>query len=285
MLTNGEIDSLAREVLSRVLEHSRLNQTSLFADLQKGEDGSLIPIYEASQPSYGGFSFSYHVLPAIKKIVSDCDSLVDDWASPFPEPQTQQLQDEAKEHQVELVRRMANVAALQLVVAFRQRLCETVEDAVEESLVISRGLLAAATIERLKKQDVEAIIADARPEIEKAVERSARKRRDLLRTYLKLMPNILTARGRGAPAKSATQRETERREYIAKVQDVYRDLYVTRGQKPKKTLVAKTLGEGGINPRTGSDSSLQAFNLKLKRLQISYDDVVRSIDEELNNNS
>lgn len=197
MLTDGEIESLAIEVLSLVLEHTRLNQTSLFSDLQKGADGSLIPVYEASQADYGGFSFAYYVLPAIKKIVSDCDGLVDEWLSPLPEPDTQKMRDKAKEHQLELLRRMANVAALQLLVAFRQRLCETVEDAVEESLVISEGLLASLTVEHLKTSDVEVIIADATPAIEKAVENAARKRRDLLRTYLKLMPNILTERKRG----------------------------------------------------------------------------------------
>jgi hypothetical protein len=37
----------------------------------------------------------------------------------------------------------------------------------------------------------------ARPEIEKAVERAAGKRRELLREYVKLMPNILAERKRG----------------------------------------------------------------------------------------
>lgn len=84
---------------------------------------------------------------------------------------------------------------------------------------------------------------------------------------------------------SAVERERERQEYSAKVEGVYRARRVKEGKAPTKVSIADELGEGGINPKTGGDTRLNAFNLKLKRLGVDYEGIAKKVEDELHNNS
>jgi hypothetical protein len=61
-------------------------------------------------------------------------------------------------------------------------------------------------------------------------------------------------------------------------------LRLENNKPPTKTRVAKEIGEGGINPKTGIDSSLTAFRNKLQRLGVDYGAITEKVERELNNN-
>jgi hypothetical protein len=95
----------------------------------------------------------------------------------------------------------------------------------------------------------------------------------------------MTERGRGAPAKSPEERAREATEYALRVEDAYRKVRIASGSPPTKTSIARELGEGGVSPRTGSDTSLSAFGNKLRRRKVNYDAIAKKVEDELNNNS
>lgn len=103
-------------------------------------------------------------------------------------------------------------------------------------------------------------------------------------TSLSALPSIIAERGPGRVGKSGLEREQERHEFIRQIKAAYKSLRASKNQPPKKIWVARELRTGGFNPRTGNDTSAQALNSKLKRLEINYDEVVAEAETELNNN-
>ena len=53
--------------------------------------------------------------------------------------------------------------------------------------------------------------------------------------------------------------------------------HILKAARDVLAIINEELGEGGINPRTGSDSRLNAFNNKLKRLKIEYSALIATI--------
>nr|MBA3766290.1 hypothetical protein [Acidobacteriota bacterium] len=131
-------------------------------------------------------------------------------------------------------------------------------------------------------------MAASRPAIEDAGEREE-VTRDLLEAMMKDLETFikvrLATRSKGRPKGTTKPEATKARERTAlakKIKETIQALYSSKGKMPTKTAVAKALGIGGINPNTGSDSSLTAFNNKLKSLELSYDVVKKEIEQKLN---
>jgi hypothetical protein len=178
------------------------------------------------------------------------------------------------------VKAMVDCATLHLLFSFITRLEDMVEDAVEDSYVVGKGLAVASVAKYLTNTEHREFTADARPAIEQAVQRAAEKRRKVIRTHFKGLPSLLSERGRGAPIKPQSVRARERDAYAAKVEVAYRKIRNLTGKKPTKISVAKELGEGGLNLKSGIDSSAAAFRNKLTRLGIDYDAIKARIEAE-----
>jgi hypothetical protein len=291
IMTDAEIDALAKQILREAAEIVRKTAPQACRILTSPKTGELfLEFFGTSKLGYGSFRCRYFPLEAIKNLIKTSERLFDEFAITLTNKNTGEvsslpLTEYALEHRKKMIGFVADAAGLTLVASFFPRFAELLEDEFKDHELIAKGAFGEC-LEWLEDDDFHhEPLASLRPDIDRAVARVADRKRGILRNKLGAMPNIVAERGRGALPKTPSQRDKERREYTAKLREVYRELYLRCGAKPKKTLVAKTLGEGGVNPRTGSDSSLQAFNLKLRRLEISYEDVTRSIHEELNSNS
>jgi DNA-directed RNA polymerase specialized sigma subunit len=80
----------------------------------------------------------------------------------------------------------------------------------------------------------------------------------------------------GRPKKTRSEAERDKAAFIKEIEEAYKALLSKDGKPPTKTKVAKELGIGGLS-RAGVDSSLTAFNNKLKRLGINYAAVVKKL--------
>jgi hypothetical protein len=92
---------------------------------------------------------------------------------------------------------MARLASFHLIQSFRERLCGTLEDAVKDCEIVANGVLADVVMRRLREGEVGNFAADAREDIEKAVNRAANRSRALIRDWLGRLPSIITEVGRG----------------------------------------------------------------------------------------
>lgn len=292
MLTDEEVDTLARDILTNIVAEINDWNGPPFESVDEMEDGELIPIYSAtSTESYGSFRCEYMPLAAVKKIIRDCERIFDEFTITISDPQSGESREKkigAKhlpESRLTSIITMAECSVLHLIASFRDRLCWLLEDAVQDCAVLAESLLAAALAKHLSGAVPGNFTADARADIEQAAERSAERRRAILRDTINALPHVIAERGRGAPAKSEAERAREATAYAARVEEAYRKLRAESGKAPTKTLVATELGEGGVNPRKGSDTRLSAFGNKLKRLKIDYASIAKKVEDELNNNS
>jgi hypothetical protein len=88
--------------------------------------------------------------------------------------------------------------------------------------------------------------------------------------------------GKGRPQgsiKPAEKRAQEAIEFEKEIERTIRSLRSATGEMPTKTAVAKELGIGGLSLRTGIDSSLSAFNHRLKRLKVNYAAIVERLNK------
>jgi hypothetical protein len=290
MLNDAEVDTIARETLTLVISHLEKWEYPPIDHIISIEGEPVITVTGGSRDGYGSFLLRFVPLEMVKKMVRMCEVIFDSIGIEiFDKDSGKTLvkklvsQDHVPESRSGTIRLMAECTTVHLLASFRDRLGSAIEDMYEDCELIAKTMLQSVTANALSEDDFGDVAADVRDEIEQNVTNLANKKRAYLRDQIRDLPNVVAERGRGAQKKTQSQRENERKEYEARVQEAYEKLYRQHGKKPKKTWVARELGEGGINPRTGGSSSLQAFRLKLGRLKISYEEVIKSIDEKLNN--
>lgn len=294
MLSDSELETLAISLLKDVVAELAKWEAEVgrkpFYDVSTDEAGNLVLTYGGhSSEGYGTFVCEYTPIDAIKSIIRHCEQI----SNRFPfeitskdtgETKTATLADLEIENEAGLVETMAGTATAYLLAHLTARFGEAIEEAVRDSDLMAQSVISASMALIFEKQGIDGT-TDAIDDIEAAAQRVASMKRDLLRRHLKELPHMVVQRGRGRTPKSAAERERERQEYSAKVESVYRSRRLKEGKQPTKVSVAGELGEGGVNPKKGSDTRLNAFNLKLGRLGIKYDEVVKKVEDELHNNS
>jgi hypothetical protein len=290
MLSDAEIDSLSRRILLKAIDLLQQLNLSLF-DLHATDEGEPALVYSATSPQgFGSFICEFFPLETAREIVKRCDLLFESCGIELTDHEGNKLKKWIKDgHSADSraisVEKMAENATYHLLGSLRDALCACIEEQFLDSEVIAKTSLQAVIAASLDGIEGIEAAADMRAEINEAANRAFDSKQRLLQNAIHGLPKVVAKRGRGAPAKTPRQRDKERKEYLARLQDVYRDLSQQHGKLPSKTLVAKTLGEGGVNPKTGGDSRLQAFSTKLRRLGISYEEVTKTINKEVNNNS
>lgn len=291
MLTDAEIESLARGILADIVKRlEEIPDTKIFGDIHRTDDGEVIPVYEGtSQEGFGSFIFTYMPLAAVKRIVVECERLRDEFTVEITDSNTGEIvtvkpQQTAKSRDMS-IRTMAENATFNLVGSFGFRMWEALEEGFNDALIMAKSTLSAVVAMYLEQKGISDKPADVRSYIEEAAKRVADKKRADLRSHIEGLPNLLAKRGQGAPRKPQAQKIREREAYLGRVKDAYRIVRRRESKKPAKIKVARELGEGGLSPKTGNDTSLQAFNRKLERHALNYDLIVETIESELNNNS
>jgi hypothetical protein len=114
--------------------------------------------------------------------------------------------------------------------------------------------------------------------IDESLARIAKKKRDYLVGFVnsQRLLHIPTSRGRPlGTTKSEEKRQAEAAQFEQLIEDAIRSV-ISSGQTLTKTAVAKLLC-GGVNPKTGTDSSLSVFGSKLRRLKIDYPAIVERV--------
>jgi len=284
MFTDAEIETLAREVIARIVEDPRA--AFLFHKVLLTDSGELVPVYGAtSEENFGSFLCEFMPHASIRRIISDAEKIFDEFTIQARDTKTGEIvpynvSQMYAEDRESVIRIMVDCAVLHLIQSFRFRLCELLEEAVTESAIISNATLASLVALRLKDANIGNFTGDARSDIDAALKAASDKRRALLIRYVQALPNVIAQRRRGAPAKSPKQRQRERDAYIEKIEAAYRMLRAAGGKRPTKISVATELGEGGKN-LAGGDSRLNALNVKLSRLEINYKELVERIEAEL----
>lgn len=274
-MTDAELDTLAKEILTFVVARLlSLDNDLLDAEVRAMADGELVVSYSGQHAEgYGGFICQFISLEPIKKILIECERAFND--SPKIEPPAKS-DDSAR---LASIQKMAEIATTHLLGSFRTRIGHMLVEAVEDCNLIAKSALSGVIAGHFTET------ADIRLDIESAADRVAERKRIWLRKHVSSLPNTLSERGRGRIPKSDAEREQDRAEYDEKVKQAYRYLRLKLGKKPKKKQVAQALGEGGINPKTFKDSSLQSFRAKLDRLGVDYDKIALGVESELNNKS
>ncbi len=246
MLPDAEIDSLAEELFELVLAEARKESTRYFYDVNERR----AVLY--GEP--GLFRFGVVALPIIKRIIRSADRLLDRYS--------------VTKNRDEALRTIATAVTMHFVWSLGWRAQQSIAQAVEDCLVFAEAIVWGSP-------DVNN--RDVRPLVTAAVEKWSKARRKFLLDYIEQLPN-LQASGPGRPVVTSFARAVERREYVAAIESVYRRLKEELGRKPKKVEMAEALGAGGINPRTGSDTRLNTFNNKLRRLGIDYSALIERIE-------
>lgn len=292
MLTNEEVDTLARAILTKIVDTINDWDSPLFEQVDEKEDGEIVPVYGAtSTEGYGSLRCEYMPLSAIRKLVVECERIYDEFTVTFSHNESGQYVERKisefnlPDNRSEAIRMMAELSAVHMITSFRMRLCWILEDNVKDCELIAESLLAAAVGTELSKIFKGEPSSDARKGIEEAAERAAEWKRALLRKTINTIPHIIAERRRGAPAKSPSKREYEAEAYAARVEDVYRKLRIKTGKPPTKTSVAEELHTGGVHWNKGSDTRLSAFGNKLRRLKVDYYAIAKKVEDELNNSS
>lgn len=114
--------------------------------------------------------------------------------------------------------------------------------------------------------------------IDESVARIAKEKRNYLVGFVnsQRLLHIPTSRGRPpGTTKSEEKRQAEAAQFEQQIEDAIRSV-ISSGQTLTKTAVAKLLC-GGVNPKTGTDSSLSVFGSKLRRLKIDYAAIVERV--------
>jgi hypothetical protein len=114
--------------------------------------------------------------------------------------------------------------------------------------------------------------------IDESVAATARKKRDFLVGFMNTQPMLHIPTKAGRPPgtiKPKEKKEAEAAQFEQQIEDAIRSV-INSGQNLTKTAVAKLLC-GGVNPKTGTDSSLSVFGSKLRRLKIDYPSIVERV--------
>ncbi len=289
-MTDAEIDALARDIVTQTIAYLEGSGTPPFSEVRKTNAGDPLIVYKeraAQFAEYGEFTVEFAPLEPVKRIVRKCGAYYDSFKVNATDPTTgkQKQFSLAPDKRDHWVGNMAANATVLLISQFRSELWLTIEESLEDCYLVGVGFLASGVGKNLSERSGEAV-TDATEAIEKAAKRVSEKKRNKLRTIIRDLTNfnLITEHPRGRKRKSQSAQERERQEYSAKIESVYRSLRKT-GSQPTKTRVGKELGEGGFSPKTGNDTSLNAFSMKLGRLGINYDEIVKKVEDELHNNS
>jgi len=282
MLSDAEVDTLARTILVDAIAEVASWDSSYFHDLATYENGETVPVYAGtSSDGVGSFNCQYMALDSIKTIIRRCEKTYDAFQLQLENDYQldQDRFDKITGGRDESTKQMAWYASVHLIATFRRRLGDLIEDALSDCEFLAHVLLDGVFVTFVNEAVPDAAITDIREELKSAGDKAAAKKIDWLRNHTEGLPGVLTRRGRGAPIKTQFQRQLERDSFIDDIKSAYRRLKEANSDKRiSKTDVARELGIGG-DPKRGGQSALQVFSKKLKRLSISWDDLVNKIDK------
>jgi hypothetical protein len=245
----------------------------------KAKDGVPIAVYaNRSTEGFGDFICQYWPLGSVEKIIADCEKIFDNTSIEIEGSRLNFSEAEwepgARER---AIRDMTAFATQVFLLGIRSLICDAIEEGLADSLFLAQAALINDTAVDNDLPEVAQCTSDGRPVLDQIVKRVAKRKRELLVGLLGALPRIITKGRVGRPlgsTKPENVKEKEKEELVSQIEHALRRLVSASQSVPTKTAVARELGIGGLNPNTGNDSSLQAFNSKLNRYEIDYNQIV-----------
>lgn len=247
MLTEPDIDSIARAALDEAVKQARAASWAYLYDETNGE----VVFYDEPK----AFRVKFLTLPTIKRIVRNCDSLLDRFG----------IADDREP----LIAMLAERMALEVIQSFGSRVHETIEDTLSDCELLSEATLCS--LPGPYDRDFRKMVAEV-------VEGAAGKKQELLLDRLRQFSN-LKVEGRGRGPQSEMDRERLRQDLVVKIETAYLKLRRGLRRVPLMREVAREIGMGGTNPKTWSNSTSQVFSNTLRKYNIDYDATVRVLDQ------
>jgi hypothetical protein len=291
-MTDAEIHALAEDILTIVVADVNKIAPQACRVLRKANGDPFMEFVGTSKQGLGSFSCRYDPLESIKTLIAESQLIFDGFEVTLTNKRTNQsheksLKDCAGEDRDKIIRSMSLVAALCMVGAIFPRLTEMLEDGFEDGKMIAEGVLIMTVANSPDSPDE--VLSHAKTDMSETVEQAAlragERRRKYLQERLSNAQHVIATRGPGRKAKTVFEVKRDATEYACAVEDAYRAQRIAAGKPPTKTSVAEALGEGGRNFKTGTDSRLNTFNLKLSRLGVSYEEIVAKVESDLHKNS
>jgi hypothetical protein len=274
-------DDIARDIIDEALRRwVRYGGPYNFANaLTQNKDGELVVLYRVNGES-GNIELRFAPLAAVKKIIEECGRIYDECAADY---KFRVLPDEDWQRGArdEAIRGMAIIATHRLLIGIRTRLCEALEDNLDESLLLAKAAIRGSLkmfLEGEYTEEREPV--DCRQDIADAVDRVAKREREHREGLLSHNVPKVQVSGPGRPSgptKSEEEKARQRSEFERQIEDAIKKLIADEGTIPTKTKVAQELGVGGRSPHTGNDTSLSTFNGKLQRYGVNYEEIVRRV--------
>ncbi len=211
MSDNEPREAIARAILDNVLD--RLCQqgepSKVLHDVLETDSGEPVPRYGAtSEEGYGSFLCEYMPVKAVEKIVEECERIFDKATAAV------YLKDEARHIQVHLADRlntasvrskiiaqMAWVATYNLILRMRERLCNVLQESLEDSLITGETALYSLVNKHVLNAGATNAKIDPRIDIAKLARESGIRRRTNLARTLSFLPYVQVPTGKGRPAK------------------------------------------------------------------------------------
>jgi len=280
-MTDAEIDALAREILTYTVTEVLDWHPDIPHHVLRLPDGELRPVWATVS-----YVFEFLPLEMIKAIIVECGKILDEFVLSLEAQKNlskhnkRYLRTYYKKGRARTVKMMAQQASLHMIAFFHNRLADMLDEVFEDGKVIAESYLGVTFAKMLDPYAPEPVKLDASKGIKAAGERVAANKERFLRGSIEFLPFLSTKKRRGRPPKPPSAREKQRKEFSAQIEATYLKLRSATGKAPSKRTMAKELRTGGINPRTGTDSRLNALNLKLKRLGIDYDAIAAKMDAE-----
>jgi hypothetical protein len=165
----------------------------------------------------------------------------------------------------------------QLKAKFREGIPAVLEHALRDHLLRCVGALRAAIIGAEGRSEISSY--DGTQEFGPGVRlKPSKKARYDYTADGRVSRREMGMKGRRAGTKKPERiRQQERDAVTCQIQQAFETLLSSTGKKPTKTAVARRVGFGGVNPATGTDSSLNALNNKLKRLGLDYKTIIEAV--------
>lgn len=283
MNANKSKEILAREILEIALEqwvklgerHGHPN------DVLIAPDGEPCVVYEGeSKHGYGAILCYYKPRKAVEKILSECEKRFDDSTMDvylIDEERTKQVRlgdrDWGTGVREKIINQIASEATMFLLMGLKVYFGDAIEAIVKDSGLYTDAVISSLVIGWFEDSHIKVNLRSA---IEERVTETVKNKRKRLTRLINSVPRLHIQTSAGRPqgsTKSEKVKSKERAEFVGKIESAIETLNLKR-QRITKTAIAKVVGCGGLNHRTGSDTALRAFNNKIRRLGIDYNAIL-----------
>lgn len=262
--------ALAVELINKIFAEweAQGRPWQIFFDVSKAGESAPVAGYSSqSIEGHGAYICQFWPLEPVEKIILGCEQIFD--GRVLKEEPSGKVVLDFKNTEWEpgfrekAIREMASFATYNFLIGMSSRIDAVIKEGVEESLFLADAALLNDVAADNNLPDGRGLVVEARQPLDQFLKEGERRRRDRLVGLLGALPRLIAKGQVGRPrgsTKSEAEIAEERRLFELRIETALKQLITATRQVPTKTAVAQALRVGGLNPASGNDTSLQAFN-------------------------